>query len=274
MTEVELTPPSYVKYAFGDQHNLVLLFGAVCFSAAFASPLPLLVGASAEVLWLLVGPRLPAFRAWVNARLSAQYLARAEVAIQGALAELSPEEAKRFTVLSEAALELTAAARARASMPRREVQLALHSLLELRRTFLDYQFLGQRLVALIDATPTAEVEQEAARLQAEYAAERELTVRMTIRKALTSAQARLQQQVSLYAIWRTLNLRLELLEKALPQVKMRLIDPEFSKLSEELEKALLEIGPAETLERAVDQTFDASVGSQHLVGNAGQLTLE
>jgi hypothetical protein len=267
MTEVELTPPSYLKYALGDQHNLVLLFGAVCFSAAFASPLPVVAGAGAELLWLLVGPRLPAFRTWVDARLSAQYLARAEVAIQGALGELSQEEATRFTVLSEAALELTAAGYARASMPAREIQLAQHSLLELRRTFLDYQFLGQRVVALIDATPTAEVEQEAARLQAEYSAERELMVRMTIRKALTLAQARLQQQVDLHAIWRTLCLRLEMLEKTLPQVKLRLADPEFSRLSQELEKALAEIGPAETLELAVDQTFDAGSVSKPALGS-------
>ncbi len=258
MADTELSPPRYVKYAFTDQHNLVLMFGAVCFSAAFASPLPLLVGATGELLWLLIGPRLPPFRDWVDARLSAQYLARAETAIHGALGELSADEAKRFTALSEASAELTVAARARKSIPAREVQLALHGLLELRRTFLDYQFLGQRVSALIDGTPTTEVEQEAARLQEEYAAERELTVRMTIRKALTLAQARLQQQKDLQVIQRSLELRLEMLEKALPQLKARLADPGFTQLSQELEKSLIEVGSAETLELAVDATFETA----------------
>ena len=258
MADAELSPPSYVKYAFTDQHNLVLLLGAACFSAAFASPLPLLVGATGELLWLLVGPRLPPFRDWVDARLSAQYLARAETAIQGALGELSEDEAKRFTALSEAARELSASARTKKSIPARDAQLALQGLLELRRTFLDYEFLGQRLTTLIQSTPTAEVEQEAARLQEEYAAERELTARMTIRKALSLAQARLQQQKDLQVIQRSLEARLEMLEKALPQLKGKLADPGFTQLSQELEKALAEVGSAETLELAVDATFETA----------------
>ena len=88
MADIQLSPPSYLKFAFKDQHNLVLLLGAASFSLAFASPLPVLVGAGGEALWLLVGPRLPAFRGWVDAQLSTQYLARAETAIQGALREL------------------------------------------------------------------------------------------------------------------------------------------------------------------------------------------
>ena len=48
MPEAQLTRTSYLKYAFKDQHNLVLLFGAGCFSMAFATKTPLFVAASAE----------------------------------------------------------------------------------------------------------------------------------------------------------------------------------------------------------------------------------
>jgi hypothetical protein len=261
MADAELSPPSYVKYAFTDQHNLVLLFGAACFSAAFASPLPLEVGAGAELLWLLIGPRLPAFRDWVDARLSSQYLARAETAIEGALGELGEGEVNRFVAVSRSAAELAATARQRKSIASRDLQLSLHGLLELRRTFLDYQFLGQRVVALIETTPTAEVEKEAARLQEEYTAERELTARMTIRKALTLAQKRLQQQQELIAINRTIGTHLEMLEKVVPYLRGLLVDPSFCQLSQELDKAVAEIGPAEALEVAVDQTFDSPSAS-------------
>ncbi len=61
MVDMQLSTPSYLKHAFKDQHNLVLILGAACFSLAFASPLPLLVGAAGEFLWLLTGPRLPPF---------------------------------------------------------------------------------------------------------------------------------------------------------------------------------------------------------------------
>jgi flagellar biosynthesis regulator FlbT len=261
MADAGVSPTSYVKYAFTDQHNLVLLFGAACFSAAFASPWPLAVGAGAELLWLLIGPRLAPFRDWVDARLSTQYLARAETAIEGAIGELQKDEANRFVAVSRSAADLASAARQRKSIATRDVLSSLHGLLELRRTFLDYQFLRQRVVSLIDTTPTAEVEKEAARLQEEYAAERELTARMTIRKALTLAQKRLQQQQELIVINRTIETRLEMLEKVVPYLRGLLVDPAFSQLSQELDKAVAEIGPAESLEVAVDRTFDSPSAS-------------
>jgi len=256
MAEAELSQPSYLKYAFKDQHNLVLLFGAACFSAAFATPLPLIAGAGAEVLWLLIGPRLPAFRGWVDRQLSTQYLARAETAIQGALAELSEADVSRFNTLSRAASELATAAQAR--LPAREQQLAQHGLLELRRTFLDYLFLGQRVDSLVDPTPTADLEKEASQLQEAYAAERELTARMTIRQQLFAIQRRIQQQADLAGVTRTIATRLELLEKAVPDVKAHLAEPGFTQLSLELDRELAEVGSAEPLELSVDEIFAVS----------------
>ncbi|MEI9936063.1 MAG: hypothetical protein WDO69_02445 [Pseudomonadota bacterium] len=253
MAEAQLPTPSYLKYAFKDQHNLVVLFGSACFSLAFASPVPLLVCAGGELLWLLVGPRLPAFRDWVDRQLSNQYLTRAETAIEGALSELSERDANRYRALNRDATQLLLSAQGR--LPARELQLALHGLLELRRTFLDYLFLGQRLEASVDATPHAELEKEAAQLQESYSAERELTVRMTIRKALTSLQRRISQQAALGSVSRDIELRLEMLEKALPRLESRLADPSCEPLAAEVDSALAEIGSAETLELAVDQIF-------------------
>ncbi len=47
----------------------------------------------------------------------------------------------------------------------RDLQFGSHRLLELRRTFLDYQLLARRMLTLIDTTPPVEVEREAARWQ-------------------------------------------------------------------------------------------------------------
>lgn len=254
MSDARLTPPSYLKYAFKDQHNLVVLFGAACFSLAFASPIPLLVGGSAELLWLAVGPRLPAFRAWVDRQLGKQYLARAEVAIEGAIAELSEADANRFRALSRNAAQLVTSAQGR--LPAREAQLSEHGLLELRRTFLDYLFLRQRVEALVDPTPIADREQEAAQLQQSYSAERELTARMTIRKALNALQRRITQQTALGGVSRSIGLRLEMLEGAMQYLRGRLADPAFELLSAEIDAALAEIGPAEALELTVDEIFE------------------
>src|SRR5205814_3538515 len=64
--DLQLPRPRYLKHAIEDQHNVVFLLGAACFSLAFASPVPFLVGLGGELLWLVIGPRLPAFRDWVD----------------------------------------------------------------------------------------------------------------------------------------------------------------------------------------------------------------
>lgn len=247
-------PPSYFKYALKDQHNLVVLFGAACFSAAFASPIPLAVAAAGELFWLGVGPRLPRFRAWVDAQLNAQYLTRSEAAIEGALAELPEADVVRFRALSTGVNDVLALAKPR--LPSSEIELAQHGLLELRRTFLDYLFLSQRAQALVDPTPHDELAQEAAQLQEAYAAERELNARMTIRKSLTAVQKRIAQQSGLGGVRKTIDLRLEMLEKAIGHLKTRLADPGFTQLSQELDAALAEVGAADALELTLDQIFE------------------
>ena len=254
MSEAESPSTRYVEYAFKDQHNLVVLFGAACFSLAFASPLPILVSAGGELLWLVLGPRLPAFRTWVDRQLGIQYLARAEAAIEGALCELSEGDANRYRALSQSATQLERSAEPRLSQ--RELQQVVHALLELRRTFLDYLFLGQRVEALVDATPGAELEKQVAQLQQAYDAEKDLAVRMTIRKGRTSLQRSIDQQSALGDVRRAIQLRLEMLEKSLPYLESRLADPAFQLLAPEIDIALVEIGLAEPLELAVDAIFD------------------
>ena len=259
MAEAQLTPTSYLKYAFKDQHNIVVLFGAACFSLAFASKVPLFVGAGSELLWLFVGPRLPAFRAWVDRRLSAQYLARAEAAIDGALVELSERDANRFRALSRNATELLGSARAR--LPAPEVQLAVHRLLELRRTFLDYLILYQRIEALVEPTSNALREQKIAQLQQSYGVERDLSARMTIRKTIGALQRQIAEQTALAGVIRSTGHRLEMLEASLQYLRGCLADPAFELLAAEIDSALAEIGAAEAFELAVDEIFEQAPAS-------------
>lgn len=259
MFDMQLPRPRYVRYAFADQHNLVLLLGAACFSLSFASPFPLLIGAGGELLWLLVGPRLPLFRDWVDGQLNAQYLARSELAIDGVLDQLSEAESARFLALSRSVAELTPASATRLSAS--EQRLALLGLLELRRTFLDYLFLGQRIASLRDSTPNAELELEAANLQAAYNVERELTARMTIRQALGAMQRRMTQQAALGDVEQSVELRLGMLEKVVPALRDCLADPGRKQLAPELHRALTEVGSAEALEASVDQIFEGPAPS-------------
>jgi hypothetical protein len=103
------------------------------------------------------------------------------------------------------------------------------------------------------------MEKEAAELQQSYTAERELTVRMTIRKALGAVQRRISQQTALAGVERSIELRLEMLEKAVPYLRGRLADPGLRELAPELDTTLVEVGSAEALELTVDEIFDGPV---------------
>jgi len=108
--------------------------------------------------------------------------------------------------------------------------------------------------------PAADHEKEASHLQESYAAERELTTRMTIRQSLSSVQKRISQQSGLSSVERDIAHRLEMLEKILSQLKARLADPGFS-FTQELDAALAEVGSAESLELTVDEIFGSPAPS-------------
>lgn len=251
-------PPSYVKYAFVDQHNLVLLFGAACFSLAFASPLPLFVGLGVELAWLTIGPNLPAFRRWIDRRLDTQRRALADDAMAATLAKLPATQSRRYVSMNRSAEEVLTLTRNRSGLPPGELSRATLALAQVRSTFLEYQLLSGRVASLIDATPSAALEQEAARLQEAYAADKDLSVRMTIRKALTQNQRQKQQAQQLTSVDRTIELRLSMIEKALGHLKGQAADAASNLPSHELEGLLVEVGAAARLEVAINDALSGA----------------
>ena len=115
-------PPSYLKYAFKDQHNLISLLGAACFSLAFASPLPILLAAAAEFLWLALGSHLAPFRRSVDRRLEMQRRAAAEDVLTATRARLPPGEQRRFLSVSNSSENVLALARTRRGVPAAEIE--------------------------------------------------------------------------------------------------------------------------------------------------------
>jgi hypothetical protein len=250
--------PSYVRYAFEDQHNVVLMFGAACFSLAFATPIPLVAGAGCELAWLVIGPRLPAFRRWIDRRLDAQRRAQADEALEAMLGKLPATHSRRFQLANRAADEVLMLARNRRGMPPAELRSAELGLDRVRTAFLDYQLLSVRVATLIGSTPIAAIEKEAARLQEAYAADKDLSVRMTIRKALTQNQRQQQQLQQLTSVDRTIELRLSMIEKALAYLKGQVADAASNLLSHELDGLLAEVGAASRLEVAINDAFSGA----------------
>jgi hypothetical protein len=248
-------PPSYLKYAFKDQHNLISLLGAACFSLAFASPLPVLLAAAAEFLWLALGSHLAPFRRSVDRRLEMQRRAAAEDVLAATRARLPPTEQRRFLSVSNSAESVLALARTRRGIPAAEIERGERGLHQVLHIFLDYQLLSRRVTALIEVRPVAALEQEAAALQQSYAADKDLSVRMTIRKALTQNQRQIAQLQQLTSVARTIEVRLSMIEKALGYLKGQVADSASNPLARELDDLLAEVGSAEHLEAAVNEAL-------------------
>jgi len=160
--------------------------------------------------------------------------------------------------VNRAAEEVLMLARNRRSVPPGELWNADLALGQVRSAFLDYQLLSVRVSALIVATPVAALEKEAAQLQEAYAADKDLSVRMTIRKALTQNQRQQQQLQQLTSVERAIDLRLSMIEKALAYLKGRAADAASSSISHELESLLAEVGAASGLEVAINDAFSGA----------------
>ena len=58
--------PSYIKEAFKWQYNLIALGGAAAFSMVSGSPLPVILAAGAELMYLATVPQISAFQRLVR----------------------------------------------------------------------------------------------------------------------------------------------------------------------------------------------------------------
>ncbi len=201
---------SYVSSAFYSQYNLIMLGGAALFSVASASLVPLLIGVTAELLWLGVGPRLSAFRRRVELQLEYERRTAIDDSVLSGMRALSREHASRLVALEQA----IAAISARASAGGGPVPIAaLAELDQLRPLFLRHcqlhERLSRRLQELVVAPPQADVE----RLSHAYAAEKDLGARYTLHQAIKLAQRRVEQQVRMVEVRRDLEQKLSLIEQ-------------------------------------------------------------
>jgi hypothetical protein len=211
------TLPNYLSTAFYSQYNLILLGGATLFSLASASPLPLIAGLGAETLWLIVGPRLPAFRRHVDQRADSERRAELDEQVSQGMRGMDPEHGARVQAVgnnvSWILLRHEAAAR---SAPERA---ALAELEQLRPTYLPLCRVHERLRQQLNELRLAPPELEVAQLSARYSAEKDLGLRFTLHQAIKSAQRKIEQQTRLNDLYRQVELKLSLIEQSLVQLR-------------------------------------------------------
>jgi hypothetical protein len=234
---------AYVARAFSDQHNLVLLGGAALFSLASASWKPLAAGAALEILWLAVAPFLPAFRRHVD--VSASGGGTSESSAGGRSFEL------RLRKLEGAMRDIASLGRESAKSNGAEALGDLLGDLEaLGPAFSRLHGLRQRWLRFLSDTSREALAAEATRLNQEFAAEKDLGVRLTLRQAATLAQRRVEQYDQIATISRTAQVRLDLMESSVAHVRARALSLAApGELSAEVRGLLAQITSIAALER-------------------------
>jgi hypothetical protein len=241
------TAPDYLSTAFYSQYNLILLGGSALFSLASASPVPLALGAAAELLWLGVGPRLPVFRKRVEERVDAERRARLDDEVMTGMRTLAPDHTTRLLAVGQAISWLTLNAERKAADAADRALLA--ELEELRPVFMRLCQLHERIVTRLSELRQDPPEHEVARLSQAYAAEKDLGLRFTLHQSIKLAQKKIEQQSRLVDVQRQAEMKLSLLEQSLAhlrsQQQLGVAWPDFVR---ELQGVLVQSGSAASLE--------------------------
>jgi hypothetical protein len=218
MNSLSLDQPRYLRAAFTHQYNLILLGGALLFSLAFASWIPLAVGIALEVVWLVAGPRIDRFRRSIDHDVVHSAVMRNSVILQQGAESLHPGYGSRIGQLESEAQEIHTLV---ASWPgsaeqKREVTARLEPLL---RLFLDLAGSYERLRRFVASTRRVDLESEVQTLTHSLANETDFEVRVSMRRALSLAERRIKQLDSIETTGRALEMRMQTIEKSFSYIK-------------------------------------------------------
>lgn len=215
MSAVDSSPElrqKYLRAAFSNQYNLILLSGSVSFSAALASWTPFLSGLVGEAIWLIAGPRLGAFR-----RRTDEQVERAELirAMEG----LEPRSVEQVASVESEASEIEQLCAARPDFTPEQRLVVTNRLRSLLRVFVEVSASQQRFSRVAAQAPVRELQAELATLHQSLATETDLGVRASLRRALSVAERRVKQLEGNDAARRSLELSLQTLQRSLSLFK-------------------------------------------------------
>ncbi len=218
MNTLSMAQPRYLRAAFTNQYNLILLAGALLFSLAFASWIPLAIGVVAEAVWLIAGPRTDSFKRSIDQDLVRSAVMRNSVILQQGAESLHPGYASRISALESEAQEIhtLVGGWVGSAEQKREVTERLEPLL---RLFLDLAGSYERLRRFVASTRKEDLEAEQRTLTHSLANETDFEVRVSMRRALSLAERRIKQLESIETTARALEMRMQTIEKSFSFIK-------------------------------------------------------
>lgn len=214
-----MTPPTsvngtanYLRAAFYNQCNVILLAGSACFSAALGTWTPLVSGLVGEAVWLLAGPRLATFRRHADARRLADSAAHSPPPQPP---PVPPEYAERASAVEGLLQRVEQQCATRSDLTAADRQEIGRRLAQLLPSFGEVCATHQRLKRAAAQVPLGDLQTELASLHQALASETDLGVRSSLRRGLTVAERRIKQLENNEAACRSIELALQNFQQSL-----------------------------------------------------------
>ena len=237
-------PQNIVKRMFTVQENIIFLGGTVLFALAFASPIPLLGGGAAELLWLALGSNSVGVRRWLDRREAARDAAAPapdERPAPVSVSMLAPEYARRVLTLDRALATIRGFGGGR---PHVSFERAMARLDTLRPAYAAHCETHQRIGRFLGGTSEAQLVAETERLKNQFSAEKDLGTRLTLRQAIGAAQRHVEHRRNMALLQQSIALKLESVERSLAYlVSQGLALASHAGLYDEVEALFGELGP-------------------------------
>ncbi len=214
---------SLFRRALLNQYNYILLGSTALFSLATGSVLPAIVGAGAEVLWLVLGPDTVPFRKWVAKQEAREEKQRLAAEMAALIAGLGEGYRDRYDALAALANEITGLAGENHSLEASLLQDEMAKLDQLLQSFLRMAASHQRLGQYLRENPIAEVERDITRAQRSLKQEDDARVQASLKQALSLAQRRLAKHQQIEGTWKALSVQMETLEKSFDYLKSHIL---------------------------------------------------
>jgi len=211
------------KRAFFNQYNYILLGATALFSAASGSVLPAVVGAGAEILWMVLGADTKMFRRWVAAQDAKVNEARLAKERQDLIYNLDDRYLNRYDALRNLTGEIRKLAAENEGLETALIQDEMAKLDQLLDSFLRMATAHQRLAVYLQQNPVAQVEREIAQDQRLLRQETDPRVQASLKQAISLGQKRLAKHEQIEGAWKSLSVQIDTLEKSFDYLKSHIL---------------------------------------------------
>jgi hypothetical protein len=223
MTQAKETKPSLFRRAFANQYNFIFLAATALLTVASLSFVPLILGASAEILWLVLGADSSLFRRWVALQDGKERQAEVQRRAAEALKTLGPDYLERFHDLEQLAEEIQRLAGENPSLETQLVQAEMDKLGQLLHTFLQMAVVHQRLKGYLRESYETEIQRDIDRCEQAMKRERNPEVLATLRQSQNLAERRMKQHAGIEATYKVISVKMDTLEKSFRYLKSHVL---------------------------------------------------